>query len=124
MLYSLMAVAHHLKKTHKFETQESPECHSSGDRCVSDIVAQEQPITYSAYDAIIQSWHKTGKLLLVKLQQIFDKYTTWVNVLILYTIDSKLLLKQFVILKCYSFNCTTTMTSRDRNRWYKYIPGV
>jgi hypothetical protein len=44
----------------------------------------------------------------------------WVNVLVLYPIGSELLFKRFVIFKCYFLNCTTTMTARDRDRWWKY----
>jgi hypothetical protein len=64
------------------------------------------------------------KVATVEASKNFDKYVTLVNVLILYTINSELLLERFVIFKYCSFNRTTAMTSRDKGRWRKHSSGA
>jgi hypothetical protein len=78
----------------------------------------------TACDSVTRTLRKTFKLRLAQLQQIFDKYVTWVNVFTTNTINGELLLKRSVIFKCYSFKRTATMTSRDTDRRWKYNSRV
>jgi hypothetical protein len=93
---------------------------------VSVTLVQEQPSTYSAYDL-----GRNYLNMMLELESCdwgsFNIFSTimWVNALILYAINNnELLFKLFITFKCYSFNHTTTMTSRNRDRWQKYNSGA
>lgn len=111
--------SHHVARTQEFQSRVAGMPQQWAEVCSRHRVAGQTRHLQSLTQAgIIRTWRGTGKFRLVKLQQICHKYVTWMNVLVLYTINSEILFKRSLVFKCYWSN-RTTMTSKERDGWRK-----